>query len=556
VSITNFADLISEARLQPDAQRLLFVFTRAELPDNPTAEQRRHFEQGVGGVLTPATPRSSPSRPPPSTTASSSRSPTPTCKGKWSVFFFYPADFTFVCPTELGDLPTTTRAPAPGRRGLLGLDRHPLHPQGVARHLRHHRQDPVPDDRRPDRQITRNFEVLREGQGLADRGTFVIDPDGIIQFIEITPRASAATPPSCSARSRPPSTCASTRARSAPPSGKRAKTPSPRRSTSSARSDDPHDDELRGRRFPPGRPWSRPQARRDDAPSPDPRRNPDARRHPRLEAHLDQGHPADRARRLPRRRRQVRRAAGAARPRSPAVRPDHRRARRRRRRAPRRSPSTASAPTSPCASPASPGPRVHLAGAGPAPGRRPPAQGDRRGDRADPPSTASYHFETYFSLSCQNCPDVVQALNLMSVLNPNIRHVAIDGALFQDEVEERQVMAVPTVYLNGEPCSGQGRMSLEEIVAKLDTGAADARRRAHRRQGPLRRARGRRRAGRRRGRHLRRPQGHPHRRGRRALRRPGARHHGHRELHLRPLHRGPQAGRRSSSTSRSTRSTS
>ena len=61
-----------------------------------------------------------------------------------------------------------------------------------------------------------------------------------------------------------------------------------------------------------------------------------------------------------------------------------------------------------------------------------------------------YHFETYFSLSCQNCPDVVQALNLMSVLNPNINHTAIDGALFQDEVDERQVMAVPTVFLNGE----------------------------------------------------------------------------------------------------------
>ncbi len=82
-----------------------------------------------------------------------------------------------------------------------------------------------------------------------------------------------------------------------------------------------------------------------------------------------------------------------------------------------------------------------------------------------------YNFETYFSLSCQNCPDVVQALNLMAVLNPNIRHVAIDGALFQAEVEERQVMAVPSVYLNGEPF-GQGRMSLEEIVGKLDTGAS------------------------------------------------------------------------------------
>ena len=82
-----------------------------------------------------------------------------------------------------------------------------------------------------------------------------------------------------------------------------------------------------------------------------------------------------------------------------------------------------------------------------------------------------YRFETYFSLSCQNCPDVVQALNLMAVLNPNIQHVAIEGSLFQEEVERRQVMSVPTIYLNGE-VFGQGRMGVEEIVAKLDTGAA------------------------------------------------------------------------------------
>ncbi|MEO6629960.1 MAG: alkyl hydroperoxide reductase subunit F [Aquihabitans sp.] len=81
-----------------------------------------------------------------------------------------------------------------------------------------------------------------------------------------------------------------------------------------------------------------------------------------------------------------------------------------------------------------------------------------------------YHFETFFSLSCQNCPDVVQALNLMSVINPRIHHVAIDGALFQDEVEARKVLAVPSVFLGGEPF-GQGRMALAEIVAKLDTGA-------------------------------------------------------------------------------------
>ncbi len=83
-----------------------------------------------------------------------------------------------------------------------------------------------------------------------------------------------------------------------------------------------------------------------------------------------------------------------------------------------------------------------------------------------------YTFETYFSQSCQNCPDVVQALNLMSVLNPRIRHTAIDGALFQDEVEKRGVMAVPSVFLNSLPF-GQGRMSLEQILAKLDTGAGE-----------------------------------------------------------------------------------
>ena len=81
-----------------------------------------------------------------------------------------------------------------------------------------------------------------------------------------------------------------------------------------------------------------------------------------------------------------------------------------------------------------------------------------------------YKFETYFSLSCQNCPDVVQALNVMSIINPRIKHVAIDGALFQDEVDSRQIMSVPTMFLNGEPF-GQGRSSVEEILAKLDTNA-------------------------------------------------------------------------------------
>ena len=81
----------------------------------------------------------------------------------------------------------------------------------------------------------------------------------------------------------------------------------------------------------------------------------------------------------------------------------------------------------------------------------------------------NFHFETYYSLSCHNCPDVVQALNLMSVLNPGITHTAIDGGVFQKEIEEREIMGVPTVFLNGERF-GQGRMELAEMLAKIDTG--------------------------------------------------------------------------------------
>lgn len=80
-------------------------------------------------------------------------------------------------------------------------------------------------------------------------------------------------------------------------------------------------------------------------------------------------------------------------------------------------------------------------------------------------------FESFFSLSCQNCPDVVQALNLMAVLNPAIEHVAIEGSAFQAEVEARQIMSVPAIFLNGE-VFGAGRMGVDEILAKLDTGAA------------------------------------------------------------------------------------
>lgn len=81
-------------------------------------------------------------------------------------------------------------------------------------------------------------------------------------------------------------------------------------------------------------------------------------------------------------------------------------------------------------------------------------------------------FETFISLSCHNCPDVVQALNLMAALNSDIEHVMIDGAIYQDLVNEHQIMAVPTVLLNGESF-GQGRMSVEEIIAKLDTSSPE-----------------------------------------------------------------------------------
>jgi NADH-dependent peroxiredoxin subunit F len=81
-----------------------------------------------------------------------------------------------------------------------------------------------------------------------------------------------------------------------------------------------------------------------------------------------------------------------------------------------------------------------------------------------------YRFESYISLTCHNCPDVVQALNIMSILNPGISHTMIDGAAYKAEVESKNIMAVPTVFLNGENFGG-GRMSIEEILAKMGSGA-------------------------------------------------------------------------------------
>jgi NADH-dependent peroxiredoxin subunit F len=84
----------------------------------------------------------------------------------------------------------------------------------------------------------------------------------------------------------------------------------------------------------------------------------------------------------------------------------------------------------------------------------------------------NFNFEVYMSLSCHNCPDVVQALSLMAIVNPQVKTVVIEGGAFQKEVEERQIMAVPMVFLNGQ-VFGSGRMSVEEIVAKLDTQAGE-----------------------------------------------------------------------------------
>ncbi|HET8870050.1 MAG TPA: thioredoxin family protein, partial [Aquabacterium sp.] len=83
-----------------------------------------------------------------------------------------------------------------------------------------------------------------------------------------------------------------------------------------------------------------------------------------------------------------------------------------------------------------------------------------------------FNFEVYMSLSCHNCPDVVQALSLMAILNPKIKTTVIEGGAFQDEVTKREIMAVPMVFLNGQVFAS-GKMTVEEIVAKLDTKAGE-----------------------------------------------------------------------------------
>ena len=108
-------------------------------------------------------------------------------KGKWSVVFFYPADFTFVCPTELGDMADNYEA-----FQALGVEVYGVSTDTHFTHKAWHDtsetigkiQYPLIGD--PTWQLSENFQVLRPGQGLADRGTFLIDPDGVIQFTEVT----------------------------------------------------------------------------------------------------------------------------------------------------------------------------------------------------------------------------------------------------------------------------------------------------------------------------------------------------------------------------------
>ncbi|WP_106640166.1 alkyl hydroperoxide reductase subunit C [Allosphingosinicella vermicomposti] len=108
-------------------------------------------------------------------------------RGKWSVFFFYPADFTFVCPTELEDL-----ADNHATFEQLGVEIYSVSTDTHFSHKAWHDSSPAIGKIKftmigdPNGTVTNNFGVMREGQGLADRGTFVVDPDGIIQLVEIT----------------------------------------------------------------------------------------------------------------------------------------------------------------------------------------------------------------------------------------------------------------------------------------------------------------------------------------------------------------------------------
>ena len=154
-------------------------------------------------------------------------------KGKWSVFVFYPADFTFVCPTELGDL-----ADLYADFKKLGVEIYAVSTDTHFTHKAWHdtsdddQEDQVSDDRRPDADALAQLRCLIEEEGLALRGTFVINPEGEIKLVEIHDNGIGRDArANCCARSRPRNTSPRTRAKSAPRSGPRAPRRSPRRST-------------------------------------------------------------------------------------------------------------------------------------------------------------------------------------------------------------------------------------------------------------------------------------------------------------------------------------
>jgi peroxiredoxin len=409
-----------------------------------------------------STPRSSRSRPPlpqrqvrPVTDAD--------LKGKWSVVFFYPADFTFVCPTELGDLADTTPSSRSwaSRSTAVSTDTHFTHKAW------HDTSDTIgkiqyPMIGDPTGAITRNFGVMiEEGPGAARHLRHRprrADP-GVRGHLRA---ASAATPSRTAAqgqgrpvRRQPPGRglpgqvgggCRDPGSVARP--GRQDLSPPPGSGSGPVRSD-AHARPCHGR-----------QRQSLDPPPPLNfyfKENNHARRHHQdpaqglpeklsnpieLVASLDDSAKSRSCALLDEIAALSTRSACAERRRCAQA-----LVRRSRRRAERRA----------CALPASRwatnSPRWcwRCCRTG-----RPPAQGRERSDRADPALDGDFNFETYISLSCHNCPDVVQALNLMAVLNPRIRPHVIDGGAVPGRGRTpRQIMAVPMVFLNGEPCSAR-----------------------------------------------------------------------------------------------------
>ena len=376
-------------------------------------------------------------------------------KGKWSVFFFYPADFTFVCPTELGrPADQLRRVQEAGRRGLRRLHRHALHAQGVARHVGHHQEDQVPDGRRPDATPRRNFGVLIEDEGLALRGTFVVNPEGQIKVAE-SPRQ----------RHRPRRQGAAAQG-----AGRAVRRHAPGRSVPGqveARREDagpvarPGRQDLTSCPHPPasagGASWKIPDMLDDNLRTQLQSYLGRMTRPIVLVATLDDTEAS----------RELHALLEDVASLSPLITLETR--------------SADGAVRSPSFSVSRIGEDSGIRFAGIPMGHEftslvlallhaggHPPKVDAAVIEQIAGLDGDFEFETYISLSCQNCPEVVQALNLMAVLNPRIRSTMIDGALFQAEVEAREVMAVPSVYLNGQPFA-QGRMTVEEILAKLDT---------------------------------------------------------------------------------------